>query len=163
MKSNIKEIIFGSGIGDLKFGMTKNEVTVLLGKPDEIENIPGFEEEEVNEELVSWHYDELEISLVFDAHYDWRLVSISGSDEHFTLHGKSIIGLDQDEFEKMLEDLGIEVTNVEDLSDDDNPNFLLLESEDLGLLVWFEEGEAIEFQILPDVHEDEETIIWPEK
>lgn len=63
MKNNIKEINFGEGIGELKFGMTKDQVSSLLGKPDEIENIPGIDEE-VNDDLVSWHYDNLEISLV---------------------------------------------------------------------------------------------------
>ena len=52
MKNNIKEINFGEGIGELKFGMTKDQVSSLLGKPDEIENIPGIDEE-VNDDLVS--------------------------------------------------------------------------------------------------------------
>ena len=86
MKNQIKEIIFGVGLGDLKFGMTRDEAKKLLGKPDEIENLPGFEEE-VNDELESWHYDENEFSIVFDADYDWRLVSIAVSDPFFTLNG----------------------------------------------------------------------------
>ncbi|MBK6362340.1 MAG: hypothetical protein IPL63_08125 [Saprospiraceae bacterium] len=160
MKNNIKEINFGEGIGELKFGMTKDQVSSLLGKPDEIENIPGIDEE-VNDDLVSWHYDNLEISLVFDRLYDWKLVSISGSDAFYTLHGRSVVGIPLDEFEDFFENLGIEITNSEDLSDEDNPNFYLIESEDIGLLVWFDEGEAVEFQILPDVAEDGETIMWP--
>ena len=76
MKNNIKEINFGEGIGELKFGMTKDQVSSLLGKPDEIENIPGIDEE-VNDDLVSWHYDNLEISLVFDRLYDLSLIHIS--------------------------------------------------------------------------------------
>ena len=65
MKKEIKEIIPGVGLGTLKFGMTRDDVKKLVGKPDEVENLPGFEEE-VNDELESWHYDEHEFSLVFD-------------------------------------------------------------------------------------------------
>jgi hypothetical protein len=28
-------------------------------------------------------------------------------------------------------------------------------------MIWFENDEAIEIQILPDVEEDGETLIWP--
>jgi hypothetical protein len=160
MNPNIKEINFGTGIGDLRFGMTKDEVKKLMGNPSEIENIPGIDEE-VNDDLVSWHYDDLEISLVFDKMYDWKLVSISASDPAYILHGRPVVGMQLEEFEEFFENLGIEISNSEDLSDEDNPDFYLLESEDVGLLVWFDEGAAVEFQILPDVAEDGETIIWP--
>ncbi|MBP6234993.1 MAG: hypothetical protein KA270_00080 [Saprospiraceae bacterium] len=161
MKKEIKEIIPGVGLGTLKFGMTRDEVKKLVGKPDEVENLPGFEEE-VNDELESWHYDEHEFSLVFDADYDWRLVSIAVSDPYFTFHGKNIIGMDKQETLDLLSDLGIEISNEEDLSDDENPNLELIESEDAGLMVWFADDEVIEIQILPDVEEDGETLIWPE-
>jgi hypothetical protein len=161
MKKEIKEIIPGVGLGTLKFGMTRDEVKKLVGKPDEVENLPGFEEE-VNDELESWHYDEHEFSLVFDADYDWRLVSIAVSDPYFTFHGKNIIGMDRQETLDLLNSLGIVISNEEDLSDDENPNLELIESEDAGLMVWFADDEVIEIQILPDVEEDGETLIWPE-
>jgi hypothetical protein len=161
MKKEIKEIIPGVGLGTLKFGMTRDDVKKLVGKPDEIENLPGFEEE-VNDELESWHYDEHEFSLVFDADYDWRLVSIAVSDPYFTFHGKSIIGMDKQETLDLLSNLGIEISNEEDLSDEENPDLELIESEDAGLMVWFANDEVIEIQILPDVEEDGETLIWPE-
>lgn len=160
MTQNIKEINFGAGIGEVTFGMTQDEVKKVLGVPSEIENLEGIDDE-VQEDLVSWHYDEKEMSLVFDKLYDWKLVSISASDPFYTLHGRSIVGLAMDEFEEFFANLGIEISNTEDLSDEENPEFYLMESEDVGLLVWFDEGVAVEFQILPDVAEDGETIIWP--
>ena len=160
MNNKIKEVIPNSGLGALKFGMNRDEVKKLVGKPDEIENLPGFEEE-VNDELESWHYDENEFSLVFDADYDWRLVSIAISDPFFTLHGKSVIGMEKQELLDYFEELEIEISNVEDLSDEENPSLELIESDDLGIMVWFANDEAIEMQILPDVEEDGETLIWP--
>jgi len=161
MKKEIKEILPGVGLGMIKFGMTRDEVKKLIGKPDEIENLPGFEEE-VNDELESWHYDEHEFSLVFDADYDWRLVSIAVSDPYFTFHGKNIIGMEKQETLDLLDNLGIEISNEEDLSDAENPNLELIEAEDAGLMIWFADEEVIEIQILPDVEEDGETLIWPQ-
>ena len=94
MQKNIKEIIPGSGLGAIKFGMTRDEVIKIAGKPDDVENLPGFEEE-ISDTLESWHYDEYEFSLVFDADYEWRLVSIAVSDPYFTYNGVSIVGMDK--------------------------------------------------------------------
>jgi len=89
------------------------------------------------------------------------LVSIAVSDPFFTLNGKSLIGLSKEEVLAFFTEKGIEISNEEDLSDDENPDLELLESEDLGFMIWFADGEAIEIQILPDVEEDGETIKWP--
>ncbi len=161
MKKEIQDILPGIGLGAIKFGMTRDEVKVMAGKPDEIENVPGFDEE-VNDELESWHYDELEFSLVFDADYDWRLVSIAVSDPYFKFHGKSIVGMAKADTLDFLKTIGVEISNVEDLSDVENPDLELIESDEDGLMIWFSEGEVIEMQILPDVEEDGETLIWPE-
>lgn len=161
MQKNIKEIIPGVGLGALKFGMTRDEVKKLAGKPDDVENLPGFEEE-VNDELESWHYDEHEFSLVFDADYDWRLVSIAVSDPYFTFHGASIVGMEKQAVMDLLESHKIEISNVEDVSDEENPSLELIESDDAGIMIWFENDEVIEVQILPDVEEDGETLVWPE-
>jgi len=160
MQNNIKEIIPGVGLGAIKFGMTRDEVKKIAGKPDDVENLPGFEEE-VNDELESWHYDEHEFSLVFDADYDWRLVSIAVSDPFFTFHGKSIVGMEKQEVLDLFAEHTIEISNVEDVSDEENPDLELIESDDEGIMVWFENDEVIEVQILPDVEEDGETLIWP--
>jgi hypothetical protein len=161
MNKDIKEIIPSVGLGKLKFGFTKDEVRELLGDPSDIENVPGFDDEDINDELESWHYDESEFSLVFDAAYDWRVVSIAVSDPFFTLYGESIIGQDKQKVLNLLKAKGHEVTATEDLSDEENEDLFLCEYEDLGMMVWFSGDDTIEIQILPDVNEDGETIIWP--
>ncbi len=160
MQKNIKEIIPGVGIGDIKFGMSREEVRKIAGKPDDIENLPGFEEE-ISDTLESWHYDEYEFSLVFDADYDWKMVSVAVSDPFFTFHGKSIVGMDKQDVMDLLEQNNIEISSIEDVSDEENPDLELIESENDGLMIWLEDGEVIEMQILPDVEEDGETVIWP--
>lgn len=160
MQKNIKEIIPGVGIGDIKFGMSREEIRKIAGKPDDIENLPGFEEE-ISDTLESWHYDEYEFSLVFDADYDWKMVSVAVSDPFFTFHGKSIVGMDKQDVMDLLEQNNIEISSIEDVSDEENPDLELIESENDGLMIWLEDGEVIEMQILPDVEEDGETVIWP--
>lgn len=160
MQKNIKEIIPGVGIGDIKFGMSREEVRKIAGKPDDIENLPGFEEE-ISDTLESWHYDEYEFSLVFDADYEWKMVSVAVSDPFFTFHGKSIVGMDKQDVMDLLEQNNIEISSIEDVSDEENPDLELIESENDGLMIWLEDGEVIEMQILPDVEEDGETVIWP--
>lgn len=160
MIKEIKEVIPGVGLGSLKFGMSRDEVKALLGKPDDVESVPGFDEE-VNDELESWHYDEHEFSIVFDADYDWKLVSIAISDPYFTFHGESLIGMSREKVMDFVKKHDIEISGVEDLSDDENPELELVESEEMGLMFWFDGDIAIEMQILPDVEDDGETIKWP--
>jgi hypothetical protein len=161
MSDHIREIVPGRGLGQILFGMTKDQVREVAGNPDDIENVPGFEEE-ISNELESWHYDEREFSLVFDADYDWKVVSIAVSDPYFTLFGESVIGMSKEECLAFLEKHNVEISEVSDVSDEENPDMELLESDAEGLMIWFSEGEAIEVQFLPDVEEDGETLIWPE-
>ena len=62
---NIKEILLGEGLGDIQFGMTKNQVEAVLGKPDESETHIDNDDGEIFHSE-HWHYDEYEISLAFD-------------------------------------------------------------------------------------------------
>jgi hypothetical protein len=161
MNKDIKEILPSVGLGKLRFGMTRDEVRSLLGEPSDIENVPGFEEEHINDELESWHYDESEFSLVFDSAYDWRAVSIAVSDPFFTLFGEQIIGSPKDKVIALLSSKGYEVTATEDLPDEEIVDLKLYEFEELGMMLWSTGEEVIELQILPDVEEDGETIKWP--
>ena len=141
MKKQIQNIIPGTGIGELRFGMSKEEVEALVGPPDDVDFVPDFDGD-VNESLESWHYDTHEFSVVFDADFDWKVVSIAVSDPYFTLNGQSVIGMKKDKVKQLLKDANIEISNEEDISDEDNPDMQLIESEDAGLIVWFDEGEA---------------------
>ncbi len=161
MNQEIKEIKPGIGLGNIRFGMTRDEVVKLAGQPDDIEKLPGFEEE-TNDSLESWHYDTHELSLVFDADYDWRLVSIAVSDSFFTLYDTPLVGMQKPDLLEFMEKHSIEITGLEDVSDDENPDLELIECDDEGFMIWLEDDEVIEIQILPDVEDDGETLRWPE-
>lgn len=161
MKPQIKQIIPGVGIDSLKFGMTRDEIRNLMGAPEEIDNIPD-EDDKMIDSLESWFYDELELTLVFDEDYEWRLVSIALSDEHYTLFGDSIVGRPVPDVIDILKKHKVEITDRVDASDPENPDMEIIESENEGLMIWAMDGEVIEIQIVPEMDEDGSTLIWPE-
>lgn len=160
MKPEIKQIIPGVGIDNLKFGMSREQVKQILGAPEEIDNIPD-DEDILIESLESWFYDKLECTLVFDEDYEWRLVSIALSDEHYTLFGDPIVGKTGDEVLDILKKHKVEITDRVDVSDEESPDMEVIESENEGMIIWVMDGEAIEIQIVPEVDEDGSTLIWP--
>jgi hypothetical protein len=161
MNPKIKQIIPGVGIDTLKFGMTKDEVRALMGAPEEIDNIPD-EDDQMIDSLESWFYDELELTLVFDEDYDWRLVSIAISDAHYTLFGDPIVGKPLYEVLDILKKHKVEITDRVDASDAETPDMEIIESENEGMMIWAMDGEAIEIQIVPEMDQDGSTLIWPE-
>ncbi len=160
-KNNIRDIVPGTGLGDIKFGMTRKEVERLAGKPDETEHLPGLDDNP-KDDLEVWHYDEYEFSVIFDAEYDWRVVSISLSDPYFHLFGKSIIGMPNDQALSFLKEMDIEISDFEDMSDEDCSDLQKLESDANGLIMWIEEGRVCEIQMVPEMEDDGETYKWPE-
>jgi hypothetical protein len=161
MNPQLKQIIPGVGIDNLKFGMTRDQVRQILGQPEDVDNIPD-DEDIMIESLESWFYDGLELTLVFDEDYDWKLVSVAISDGHYTLFGDSVVGKDVGEVLDILNKHKVEITDRVDVSDDETEDMEIIESENEGLMIWIMDGKAIEIQIVPEVEEDGSTLIWPE-
>jgi hypothetical protein len=151
---NIKNIQPGRGLGELLFGMNREEVLALLGEPTEKETYP-LDEEECDEEVESWHYDELDLSLSFNEEDDYRLITIAVSGGDYLYNGVDPIGLDAAALETLLTD-----SKIEDLEKVEEEGLLLFSSETIGINFWFEEGKLSEVQWGP-FFADEETIDWP--
>ena len=90
MSFSYLDIKSGEGLGDIKFGLTRQEVEALLGKPEEKETYNVNDDTDYKTE--SWHYDEYEIALSFVMFDEWRLVSITCSFEESLLFGQEVIG-----------------------------------------------------------------------
>ena len=138
MKQDLQSILPGSGLGILKFGMSRDEVKKLLGEPDETEKYSYTEKEE--EQTEAWHYDNLELSLGFDEVDDWKLTILSVTSEFYLLENRKLIGLEKDEVTDILEELNINDYEEEDWSSEDNPGHELIVSDETGLSLWFDEG-----------------------
>ncbi len=159
MENSTNEIIAGTGLGELKFGMSPDEVQDILGKPDEIDTHIDNEDDTGTTE--TWHYDEMEMSISFEEIDGPMLFSIAVSGEDYELKGKKLFGLQKDELIKELEALSFDDLKTEDLQHDDFEGQELIFSQKHSINFWLEEGELSEIQWGP-FFEDEETIVWPE-
>src|SRR5690554_6076194 len=142
-----KNIKLGSGLGALKFGMTREEVKAALGEPNEIENYNPLEEDEGQSE--AWHYDEMELSANFDEEDNFKLTSLAVSSPDYLFEGVNLIGLSQEEVMQQIEMMDLGEVEMEDVAEE-------------SLNLWFEEGQLSEIQWGPYWDEDEECYIWPE-
>ena len=104
---NFLNIIPGEGLDAVQFGLTRDEVKALLGKPDEVETINNEEIEDAGL-TEQWHYDELEISLSFDEIDNYVLTSIAVSGADYLFDEQPLIGLTMEEVLEFVEesDLG---------------------------------------------------------
>ena len=159
MNKQLKNIIAGQGLGNLKFGLAREQVKQLLGEPDESETYSYTESEQDLTE--SWHYDELELSISFDEDEDWRLVTICISSDFYEFQHFNPVGMNKTELVAQLNKLEIRDLEYEDCSADESPNHELYSSDDLGMNFWIDEGIVTEVQWGPLLIDDE-NIDWPE-
>ncbi len=158
IKSEIKEIKPGIGLGILKFGMTRDQAKLILGSPDEIDKETYSDDEDDRTE--TWHFDDLELSLVFDCDFDWRLITLASSASFIELKSIKLVGKNIDDLKKTLIGIGISDLN-EDWLTGEIPEHKVIESGDLGINFWIERDQLSEIQWAP-LFLDDETIIWPE-
>lgn len=155
---NIQEIKLGVGLGEIKFGMTRDQVKAILGEPDDVDQYSDSDIEGDSSE--SWHYDEREISLSFDEDTDWKLVTIAVSSPDYVLNSKKIIGMHKDEFFAWAEKLQLGDYDEEDWSSEEIPDHTLISYSEQQVNFWFEADELTEIQWGP-LFVDEDTIKWP--
>jgi len=149
----------GIGLGDIKFGMSREQVKAIMGEPDETEQ---FSYSDTDEDITeSWHYDEYELSIGFDEDADWRLMTFAVSSDDYKLQGKKLVGKKQSDLMNALKELKIENLETEDASTPENPNCLYLISEEKSISFWIENGKVSEIQWGPEFL-DEDTIRWPD-
>lgn len=159
MKKALKEIKPGYGLGVLKFGMTRDEVKLLLGEPSYIDK---YSHSDSDEDLTeSWEYEELFLSLSFDEEEDWRLLLISVSSDFYELEGKSLIGLNQEELLDELDEINLGKLNLEDCSESKHEDQKVIEVDEKSINFWINDGVLDEIQWSP-FFIDDDTIKWPE-
>jgi len=141
MKS--KAIKIGKGVDAIEFGMAREEVLSILGEPDEKNKI-SYSDEDPDYFSEEWHYDGIEMSLVFDMLDSLELTTISISSDAFTLIDEAVIGKDESELMRITKKAGID-GNWEELKEED-PNVKTLTHEGEGVSLYFENGLLSEFQ-----------------
>ena len=158
MQKEHLDILPGTGLGKLKFGMSREEVTSLLGEPSHHE-ITHYGEDKTDRSD-AWEYHPLRLDLSFEEAEEWKLVILSVSSEDYLFKGSSLIGLNLDELMEELEVLGITDIEIEDMSSEDHPEQKLLSSDSLAINFWLHQDILEEIQWGPQFLDDE-TIKWP--
>lgn len=159
MNSELSEIIAGTGLGIIKFGMTRDHIQMILGIPTEKDVYSYSGDEEDNTE--NWHYDDKEISLGFDEEDDWKLVTLSITSKDYNYSNFTPIGLNKLELTNKLKNLNVDDLEYEDMSTVESPSHELVSSDQLGINFWFDEDTLSEVQWGP-LFADSETIKWPD-
>lgn len=155
--ANTTAIKIGTGLGDIKFGISREELITLLGDPTETDQFSAVEEEDYVTE--SWHYDEHEFSVSFDEEDNWRLTTIAISSNEALLNDQVLIGKDKASVIEILKTLSLGEMESEDLSADMD-NSELVSFVESSINFWFEDGLLSEIQ-WGVLWEDEDTPKWP--
>ncbi len=145
------EILPGTGLGDIRFGMTREEVSSILGDPSEIDM---FSDDEPGNQVESWHYDEADVSFAFEEAEEWRLTTIAVSSEEYKVEDTALIGLSKEATFAQLEKMGIDHNFDEDSGQD------LHFSNETGLNFWMDGDVLREIQWSVEI-DDEDKVIWP--
>lgn len=160
MSKELKTIQAGQGLGSIKFGITRDELSKIIGEPDEVDSFSHSEDEDDVTE--AWHYDMLELSASFDQFEDWRLVTLSVSSPKYLFEGRSLIGTERKELIDTLQGLGLTDLEFEDWSSAESPDHKLIASEEAGMNFWLDEGVLSEIQWTPLYSEEQDCLLFPE-
>lgn len=154
------DIKLGQGIGEVKFGMNREDVVRLLGEPSEKEILPPFDGEQGGSE--AWHYDTIELSASFDEEEGFKLCSLAASSPESLFEGIDLLGLSQEEVLQQIEILGLGEVELEIIANEDGDEQIVASIPEVSLNLWFEEGHLSEIQWGPFWDEEEEEYIWPD-
>lgn len=144
MKNGFTEIKPFSGLGDLSFGMTREQAQSILGAPSEKETFSLDEDEDDRTE--AWHYDEDGLSLSFDESAGWKLSSIAVSLEEYTLEGVSLVGKELEEVLNVFENKDWGELQEDDEMEEEMGGSRLFFVEEKGISLWFEGDVLTEVQ-----------------
>lgn len=153
----VKEILIGLGVGIIRFGMLKEDVKEILGKPDSIDFEEPTEEKLATE---TWEYFKLGLSLTFDEEENWKLETITISSDFYTLFDEVLIGKTKARITAFIEEMQLGKIAYEDYSSDDYSKHELIDVDEINLFFWFDDEKLTEIQ-MGVLWENEETPIWP--
>ena len=129
---NLKEITPKIGLGEMHFGISQEDVREMLGEPNEIDTA----DDELDDGLEFWHYDDREISVAFDAMHNNQLISMAISSNNYTYKNQGFIGKTADEIIDFLEEENINYIDEEEV----------ISAGEINLNFWMDEDECSEVQ-----------------
>ena len=126
------------GYGDIKFGMSIDEVVNVFGTPSNLEELDSIIEGSESSSIL-YDYDELAVSICFEGADRMLVSSISTINEDATLFGEKIYEMNRNQIIDLMKRNGYKEFDEEEQEGD-----TCLIYDELMLDFYFNEGELID-------------------
>lgn len=143
------EIMIGTGIKEIIFGMYPDEVEIVWGIPDKIN-------QEDDEQRIVYYYDNKMVKLIFDKEVDSRLYIIEVHHQEIKLFNENIFGRTKEAVAEFLRSNGYPEFEIEDYE-----TFETFFCESIWTSFIFEFDKLMHVEFSP-LFNDNDEIIWPE-
>jgi hypothetical protein len=151
MKEN--EIELGTGIGNIRFGFTMDQVRDIMGEPEEVEE----SDEDDEFEHKAWNYWDQGYSFFFDREDDYRLSCIQTENPNVILFGQKVFDLPADQVKELVRKNGLTDFETEKLETGETR--LSYEKEMIDLYLEDDRLLAINFGVFIN---DDLEVQWPD-
>ena len=152
------EIHIGVGLGPLHFGQEEAEVISHLGSPESREYIEFEDALGDGTKILTYSDDGLVFN--FDSDDDYRLSTIAIREPGHTLFDEDLYGDPKIKVLTYLAGHLDEVPREEDHSDEESPEYYLVEYPENGLFLWFDRDVLVEIEVGYRFQNDEP--VWPD-
>ena len=126
------------GYGDIKFGMSIDEVVSVFGTPSNLEELEPIIEGNESSSIL-YDYDDLAVSICFEGTDKMLVSSISTISEDATLFGEKIYDMNRNQIIELMKKNGYKEFDEEEQEGD-----TCLIYDELMLDFYFNEGELID-------------------
>ena len=154
------------GFGNVRFGMTVQEVKKILGKPDEeVDNDRLGEDDE--DTMITLYYDELGLSLSFDKLTDFRLSDIMTEGySSVSMEGGIRFGMSVEDVRGLVAKADFGPMEESDLDEeeigDNDEELTSYDLPEISVSLWFKEDRLDTIQLGPE-YDENDNIVWPKK
>ena len=152
MKYDIKPLV---GLGNLIFGLSRENVKDIIGDPDEIEKYDHVD----NTTNECWTYNTLKIELTFSSEDNWLLGAIDIYSPDAKINSHKIIGLSEEEFIEAFDNYEIGVIEFDE--EDRSYDLYSYYCENSNISFWLNKGMVEGFTLMPKFDESGENVVWP--
>lgn len=126
------------GYGDIKFGMSVEEIKNMFGEPSNYEELEPLMEEGENY-CILYEYDDEELSVYFEGISSVVVANISTKNEEATLFGEKIYAMDRNQIIELMKKNGFKIFEEEEQDGD-----TCIIYDELMLDFYFKDGELID-------------------
>jgi len=148
------KIIPHVGFDKVRFGQSEKQVTLLLGKPDDISRVSYTD----NSVSIVLQYFDLGVELDFSSDHDFLLGAITFHSNEHVLNGVDLIGLNESGFIMRAKMIFSDLKLDDDFKDIDSKDYI---SDLNGISFWLDNEIVESISIFPEYKDDDETPNWP--